>query len=33
MTEQNDIPLDCLVTERRIVTCDGEEKNIFGDTL
>ena len=31
--EQNDIPLDCLVTERRIVTCDGEEKNIFGDTL
>lgn len=31
--DKNDIPLDCLVTERRIVTCDGEEKNIFGDTL
>ncbi len=31
--EQNDIPLDCLITEKRIITADGEEKNIFGDTL
>lgn len=31
--EPNDIPLDCLITEKRIITVDGEGKNIFGDTL
>lgn len=29
--EDFDVPLDMLVTENRIVTCDGERKNIFGD--
>ena len=31
--ESSDIPLDCLITEKRIVTADGEIKNMFGDEL
>lgn len=31
--EPNDIPLDCLITEKRIITVDGEIKNMFGDEL
>lgn len=31
--DENDIPLDCLVTEKRIITADGERKNCYGDAL
>lgn len=30
-TDAHDIPLDCLVTEKRIVTSQGERKNLFGE--
>lgn len=29
--DKHDIPLDCIVTQSRIITRDGERKNIFGD--
>lgn len=28
-----DVPLDCIVTEKRVVTRDGEIKNVFGEVL
>lgn len=32
-TEEFDIPLDILITEKRIITPDGERKNEFGEIL
>ncbi len=32
-TDKYDIPLDCIVTQSRIITIDGERKNVYGDNL
>lgn len=32
-TDAHDVPLDMIVTEKRIITCDGEKINPFGEEI
>ena len=31
--DAHDVPLDMIVTEKRIITCDGEKINPFGEEI